>query len=78
MVTEPRQLRNITRWRFLGILFVMFGLNAILQGVVIPGIIDIIGGLTLLPVVNRYIIHVPVPVGGAIIAVGVLMGGQAM
>jgi hypothetical protein len=76
MATEPRQLRNVNRWRFVGLLFVLFGLNAIVQGVVLPGIIDIIGGLMLLPVVNRYIVHVPVPVGGAVVAIGVLMGGQ--
>lgn len=73
MAVESR--RNHDWWRLIGVLFFMFGFYGLINGQVLPGLFGMLGGASLLPVVNRYIIYVPVPVGVILIVLGILMGG---
>lgn len=73
MATEYR--RNQTRWRTIGGLFFLFACYGVINGQILPGFFGMLGGASLLPIVNRYIIYVPVPVGVTLILLGILMGG---
>lgn len=73
MATESHKKQ--TWLRIIGFIAVMFGIKGAINGEIIAGLIVILGGASVLPVVNRYIIYVPVPVGGTLIALGILMGG---
>ncbi|MFC6965122.1 hypothetical protein ACFQL7_27620 [Halocatena marina] len=76
MATDSQRTHN---WRrFIGCLSVAYGFYILLEGAIIPGGFFLLGGAAMLPIVNRYIVYVPVPVGMALSALGWLMiGGQA-
>jgi hypothetical protein len=52
------------------------GMKGLQHGGIIPALFTIVGGLTLLPRVNKYVVYVPIPVGGTLIAIGMLMATQ--
>lgn len=61
--------------RVIGIIGIVAGMEGMLNGKLLGGMIAIIGGASLLRTVNRYIIYVPAPVGLTLLGIGVLMGG---
>lgn len=65
--------RNPTRWRLIGYISFMYGGYILIEGILLPGVLFMLGGAALFPVVNRYILYVPRPVGVAISALGWLM-----
>lgn len=76
MATAAR--RNHNRWRVIGSISVMYGFYILIEGTILPGVFFMLGGASMLPIVNRYILYVPIPVGAALSALGWLMfAGQS-
>ena len=57
----------------MAVIILAVGVKGLLHGKIIPACFAIIGALTLLPRVNKYVVHVPIPIGGTLIAIGMIM-----